>query len=45
MIDWQLLLDPNPLNQFIWLAVAFAVIVTGTVGVSALGLWWMGEVE
>lgn len=45
MINWQVLLDPNPVSQFIWLTVAFAVIVAGTVGFSAVGLWRMGDVE
>ena len=43
MIDWQMLLNPDPLNQLIWLAIAFVVIIAGTVSFSAIGLWRMGD--
>lgn len=31
------------MSQFAWLGIAFAIIVAGTVGFSAFGLWWMGD--
>ena len=31
------------MNQLAWLGLAFLAIVVGTVGFSAIGLWWMGD--
>lgn len=33
------------MTQYAWLGIAFVAIVAGTVGFSAFGLWWMGDVE
>ena len=31
------------MTQLAWLGITFAAIVIGTVGFSAIGLWWMGD--
>lgn len=30
------------MTQIAWLAVAFVAIIAGTVGFSAIGLWYLG---
>jgi hypothetical protein len=31
------------MSQLAWLVIAFLAIIVGTVGFSAVGLWWMGD--
>lgn len=33
------------MTQFAWAGVAFIAIVVAAVSFSAIGLWWMGEME